>query len=62
VRFAEVARAREDGRLPVDHNARVFVVGKDGPEALAVAQEIARNAFQNVAFFAGSIDTLMATR
>jgi hypothetical protein len=37
-------------------------VGKDGPEALAVAQEIARNAFQNVAFFAGSIDTLMATR
>ena len=42
----------------LDHNTRIFVVGKDAPEALAVAQEIARNAFQNVAFFAGSVDTL----
>jgi rhodanese-related sulfurtransferase len=60
VPFAEVAKAKDDGRLPLDHNARIFVVGKDAPEALAVAQEIARNAFQNVAFFAGSIDTLGA--
>jgi len=60
VRFAEVTRAKDDGRLPMDHNTRIFVVGKNGPEALAVAQEIARNAFQNVAFFAGSIDTLGA--
>jgi len=60
VRFPEVAQAKDDGRLPVDHNTRIFVVGKNGPEALAVAQEIARNAFQNVAFFAGSIDTLGA--
>jgi len=61
VRFAEVAKAKDDGRLPMlDHNTRIFVVGKDGPEALAVAQEIARNAFQNVAFFAGSADSLMA--
>lgn len=60
VGFAEIAKAKDDGRLPMDHNTRIFVVGKNGPEALAVAQEIARNAFQNVAFFAGSVDTLMA--
>jgi rhodanese-related sulfurtransferase len=61
VRFAEVARAKDDGRLPMlDHNTRIFVVGKDAPEALAVAQEIARNAFHNVAFFAGSADSLIA--
>ena len=61
VRFAEVVKAKDDGRLPMlDHNTRIFVVGKNTPEALAVAQEIARNAFVNVAFFAGSVDSLMA--
>ncbi len=59
VRFADVAKAKDDGRLPMlDHDTRIFVVGKDAAQALAVAQEIARNAFHNVSFFAGSIDSL----
>jgi len=62
VPFAEVGKAKDDGRLPRDHNTRIFVAGKDAREALAVAQEIARNAFSNVAFFAGSMDSLMAAR
>jgi len=63
VRFDEVAKAKDDGRLPMlDHNTRIFVVGKDAAEARAVAQEIARNAFHNVSFFAGSVDVLMLAR
>ena len=63
VRFDEVAKAKDDGRLPMlDHNTRIFVVGKDAPEARAAAQEIARNAFHNVAFFAGSIEDLLKAR
>jgi rhodanese-related sulfurtransferase len=58
VTFADVAKANEDGRLPVDHSTRIFVVGKDEAQALAVAQEIAKSAFSNVSFFAGSIDSL----
>jgi rhodanese-related sulfurtransferase len=61
VPFAEVPKAKDDGRLPMmDHNTRIFVVGKDAAQALAVAQEIARNAFTNVSFFAGTIDSLRA--
>src|SRR5256885_920261 len=46
VRFEEVAKAKDDGRLPMlDHNTRIFAVGKDSAQALAAAQEIARNAF-----------------
>ena len=63
VRFDEIAKAKDDGRLPMlDHNTRIFVVGKDAPEARAAAEEIARNAFQNVSFFAGSFDDLMLAR
>jgi len=63
VRFDEVAKAKDDGRLPMlDHNTRIFVVGKDAPEARAAAQEIARNAFHNVSFFAGSIEDLLKAR
>ncbi|HXL15224.1 MAG TPA: rhodanese-like domain-containing protein, partial [Methylomirabilota bacterium] len=63
VRFDEVAKAKDDGRLPMlDHNTRIFVAGKDAPEARAAAQEIARNAFHNVSFFAGSMDDLMRAR
>jgi rhodanese-related sulfurtransferase len=62
VRFADVAKAKDDGRLPMlDHNTRIFVVGKDEAEARAAAQEIARNAFHNVSFFAGPIEALMQT-
>jgi len=63
VRFEEVAKAKDDGRLPMlDHNTRILVVGRDGPEALAAAQEIARNAFQNVSYYAGPAATLMQSR
>jgi rhodanese-related sulfurtransferase len=48
----EVTDAKDDGRLPMlDHNTRIFVIGKDAGEARAVAQAIARNAFHNVAFY-----------
>ncbi len=63
VRFEDVAKAKDDGRLPMlDHNTRMFVVGKDAAQALAAAQEIARNAFDNVAFYAGPMDDLMKDR
>ena len=63
VRFDEVAKAKDDGRLPMlDHNTRIFVVGKDDSEARDAAGEIARNAFQNVSFFSGSVDDLMRAR
>jgi rhodanese-related sulfurtransferase len=62
VRFADVAKAKDDGRLPMlDHNTRIFVVGKDEAEARAAAEEIAKNAFHNVSFYAGPIETLMQT-
>lgn len=60
IRYDEVAKAKDDGRLPVlDHNTRIFVVGKDGAQAFATAQEIARNAFQNVSYCADSIAALL---
>jgi len=63
VRFDEVVKAKDDGRLPMlDHNTRIFVVWKDASQSLATAQEIARNAFQNVSYYAGSIDSLMRDR
>ena len=63
VRASEVTKAKDDGRLPMlDHNTRIFVIGKDGAEARAAAQEIAKNAFHNVAFFAGSAEELMRSR
>ena len=56
----EVTAAKDDGRLPMeDHNTRVIVFGSDTAEARAVATEIARNAFSNVTFWAGSAEDLM---
>jgi rhodanese-related sulfurtransferase len=53
--LADTAKAKDDGRLPMtDHNTRIFVVGRDGPEARAVAEALARDAFHNVAFYGGS--------
>jgi len=49
----EVARAKDDGRLPMeDHNTRVIVFGATAAQARAAAEEIARNAFHNVMFCA----------
>jgi rhodanese-related sulfurtransferase len=61
VPFEEVAKAKDDGRLStLDHGTRLFVVGENAAQALVVAQEIARDAFQNVAYYAGPIQDLIA--
>jgi rhodanese-related sulfurtransferase len=53
----EVRRAKDDGRLPMeDHNTRIIVVGHDGQEARYVAEALAREAFDNVAYFRGSFE------
>jgi hypothetical protein len=58
---AEVASAKDDGRLPMeDHNTRIVVFGQDGAQARAVADEIAKNAFHNVTFFDQPFDQLRA--
>jgi rhodanese-related sulfurtransferase len=57
----EVVRAKDDGRLPMeDHNTRVIVFGTDADQARAVTTELAKNAFHNVSFFAGTLDDLVA--
>jgi rhodanese-related sulfurtransferase len=49
----EVAKAKDDGRLPMeDHNTRVIVFGATAGQARATAEEIARNAFHNAMFCA----------
>jgi rhodanese-related sulfurtransferase len=55
----EVVKAKDDGRLPMeDHNTRIIVFGKDAAQARAAAEEIAKNAFHNVSFYAGSLADL----
>ncbi|HXH14458.1 MAG TPA: rhodanese-like domain-containing protein [Alphaproteobacteria bacterium] len=57
--LAEVKKAKDDGRLPMeDHNTRVIVFGGDGGQARAVAEAIAKEAFHNVSYFAGSFEEL----
>ena len=52
----EVVKAKDDGRLPMeDHNTRIVVFGKDAAQA---REEIAKNAFHNVSFYAGSLSDL----
>jgi rhodanese-related sulfurtransferase len=56
----EVKVAKDDGRLPMDdHNTRLIVFGRDGTQAKAVAEAIAKEAFHNMAYFGGTFDTLM---
>jgi rhodanese-related sulfurtransferase len=56
---SEVKKAKDDGRLPMeDHNTRIIVFGRDGAQAKAVAEVIAREAFHNVSYFAGTFETL----
>jgi Rhodanese-related sulfurtransferase len=51
----EVKRAKDDGRLPMeDHNTRVVVIGRDAAAARYVAEALAREAFHNVSYYAGS--------
>lgn len=57
----EVRRAKDDGRLPMeDHNTRIVVLGRDAAEARYVAQAIAREAFHNVSYFAGTFEAAQA--
>jgi rhodanese-related sulfurtransferase len=59
--LAEVANAKDDGRLPMeDHNTRVVVFGADAAQARAVTAELAKNAFHNVAYFPGTLEDLVA--
>ena len=59
--LADVAKAKDDGRLPMeDHNTRVIVFGADADQARAVTDELAKNAFHNVSYFAGTLDDLVA--
>jgi rhodanese-related sulfurtransferase len=57
----EMKAAKDDGRLPVDdHNTRIIVFGQDGAEARAVAEALVSEAFHNVGFFEGSVESLRA--
>ena len=57
--LADVKKAKDDGRLPMeDHNTRMIVFGRDGAQARAVTEAIAKEAFHNISFFGGSFDEL----
>ena len=57
--LVDVKKAKDDGRLPMeDHNTRIIVFGKDGAQARAVTEAIAKEAFHNVSYFSGSFDEL----
>ena len=57
----EVFAAKNDGRLPMgDHNTRIIVFGEDSDQASEVAEALAREAFHNVTYFAGSYEALKA--
>jgi len=59
VRAGEVGHARQDHRLQYyDHSTRIVVFGNSALEARTVADEIARNAYPNSSFFAGSYQEL----
>jgi rhodanese-related sulfurtransferase len=57
----EVKRAKDDGRLPMnDHNTRIIVFGGKAGTARYVAEALAREAFDNVSYFAGSFQQAQA--
>ena len=57
----ELKKAKDDNRLPnTDHNTRIIVFGSSADDARFVAEQIAREAFHNVSFFAGSAGELQA--
>lgn len=48
-------RAKNDGTLPIeDHNTRIIVFGDDPQAVRSVADSLAKEAFHNVSFFAGT--------
>ena len=57
----ELKKAKDDNRLPMtDHNTRIVVFGDSTDDARFVADQIAREAFRNVAFFAGTAQELQS--
>jgi rhodanese-related sulfurtransferase len=57
--LGDVKKAKDDGRLPMeDHNTRIIVFGRDGAQARAATEAIAKEAFHNVSYFGGSFDDL----
>jgi rhodanese-related sulfurtransferase len=55
----EVKRAKDDGRLPMnDHNTRIVVIGRDAAATEYVAKALTREAFHNVSYYSGSVDSL----
>lgn len=58
---AAMQQAKSDGTLPInDHNTRIIVFGDDQQAVKAVADSIAKEAFHNIVFFAGSASQLLA--
>jgi rhodanese-related sulfurtransferase len=52
--LSDVRKAKDDGRLPMDdHHTRIIVVGASSAQAQALAEGVAKDAFDNVAFFGG---------
>src|SRR5262245_26727611 len=52
--LSDVRKAKDDGRLPMDdHHTRILVVGASAAQAQALAEGVAKDAFDNVSFFAG---------
>jgi rhodanese-related sulfurtransferase len=52
--LVDIKKAKDDGRLPMlDHNTRILVVGANAAQARALAEAVAKEAFNNVAFFGG---------
>ena len=48
-------QAKNDGTLPVeDHNTRIIAFGDDLQDVQTIADALAKEAFDNVAFFAGT--------
>ena len=57
--LSDVRKAKDDGRLPMDdHHTRIIVVGANAAQAHALAEGVARDAFDNVSFFAGDVAVL----
>ena len=57
--LVDVKKAKDDGRLPMeDHNTRIIVFGRDGAQARAVTEAVAKEAFHNVSYFGGAFNEL----
>jgi hypothetical protein len=53
-------QAKNDGTLPIeDHNTRIIVFGDDPHAVQNVADAIAKEAFHNTSYFAGSAADLV---